>query len=264
MGRQSQWLDMWMTAVVAPTQDILQQMMDKISLACKNNGMKLNMKKTNVMILKKGSEKENTKIKVDREYIEQVSYYKYLGSKIDENCSSLAEVRVRIGVARAAFWDCKEFLRRDISIDIKIRLLDYYVKSVASYGYKTWTFNKEIIQRLDALQLWCYRKILKIKYVDHVTNEKVKMLGVETEVVWRTDKKEALICWTHYVRKMWQLSPISAGRNYWGKERQGEAKKSLGWWCEELEWEWEWECWRSEEEIWNMCEMTDSGAQPSA
>ena len=40
--------------------------------------------------------------------------------------------------------------------------------------------NKEIIQRLDALQLWCYRKMLKNKYVDHVTNEKVKkMLGVK-------------------------------------------------------------------------------------
>ena len=54
-------------------------------------------------------------------------------------------------MARAAFWDCKEFLRRDMSIDLKIRLLDCYVKSVVSYGYKTWTFNKEIIQRLDAL-----------------------------------------------------------------------------------------------------------------
>ena len=95
------------------------------------------------------------KIKVDGEYLEQVSHYKYLGSKIDENCSSLAEVRVRIGIARAAFWDCKEFLRRDMSIDLKIRLLDCYVKSVVSYGCETWTFNKEIIQRLDALQLWC-------------------------------------------------------------------------------------------------------------
>ena len=74
-------------------------------------------------------------------------------------------------MARAAFWDCKEFLRRDMSIDLKIRF-DRYVKSVVSYGCETWTFNKEIIQRLDALQLWCHRKMLKIKYVDHVTNEK--------------------------------------------------------------------------------------------
>ena len=67
-----------------------------------------------------------------------------------------------------------------MSIDLKIRLLDCYVKSVVSYRCETWTFNKEIIQRLDALQLWCYRKMLKIKYVGHVTNEKVKkMLGVK-------------------------------------------------------------------------------------
>ena len=98
-------------------------MMDKISLACNNYGMKLNVKKTKVMILKKGSEKENTKIKVDGEYLEEISHYKYLGSKIDENCSCLAEVRVRICTARAAFWDCKEFLRREMSIDLKINYL---------------------------------------------------------------------------------------------------------------------------------------------
>ena len=45
------------------------------------------------------------------------------------------------------------------------------------------TFNKEIIQRLDALQLWCYRKMLKIKYVDHVTNEKVKKI-LEVKQRW--------------------------------------------------------------------------------
>ena len=56
-GRQSQRLDTRTTAVVAPTQDILQRMMDKISLACKNYGMKLYVKKTKVMILKKGNEK---------------------------------------------------------------------------------------------------------------------------------------------------------------------------------------------------------------
>ena len=142
------------TAVMAPTQDhSTTNDGQKFSLACKNYGMKLNVKKTKVMILKKGNEKENTKIKVDGEYLEQVSHYKYLGSKIDENCSSLAEVRVRIGMARAVFWDCKEFLRRDMLIDLKIRLLDCYIKSVVSYGCETWTFNKEIIQRLDALQL---------------------------------------------------------------------------------------------------------------
>ena len=71
-----------------------------------------------------------------------------------------------------------------MSIDLKIRLLDCYVKSVVSYGCETWTFNKEIIQRLDALQLWCYRKMLKIKYVDHVTNEKSQEdAGGEVEVV---------------------------------------------------------------------------------
>ena len=73
--------------------------------------MKLNVKKNKGDDLEEEQWKK-TKIKVDGEYLEQVSHYKYLGSKIDENCSSLAEVRLRIGMARAAFWDCKEFLRK--------------------------------------------------------------------------------------------------------------------------------------------------------
>ena len=53
------------------------------------------------------------------------------------------------------------------------------------------------------------------KYVDHVTNEKVKkMLGVKQRWSEELAKKEAPICWTYYARKMWQLSPIGAGRNY--------------------------------------------------
>ena len=85
-------------------------------------------------------------MKVGGEYLEQVSHYKYLGSKIDENCSSLAEVRVRIGMARAAFWECKEFLRRDMSIDLKIGLLDCYVKSVVSYGAKPGRSYKDLMR----------------------------------------------------------------------------------------------------------------------
>ena len=74
--------------------------------------MKLNVKETKVIILKKGNEEENTKIKVDGEYLEQVSHYKYLGSKIDENCSSLSEVRVRIGMTRAAFLGLQRISER--------------------------------------------------------------------------------------------------------------------------------------------------------
>ena len=122
-------------------------------------------------------------------------------------------------MARAAFWDCKEFLRRDMSIDLKIRLLDCYVKSVVSYGCEIWTFNKEIIQRLDALQLWCYRKMLKIKYVDHVTNEKVKkMLGVKQRWSEELAKRELRFA-GHIMRGRCGWKELLRGRETGGQRR---------------------------------------------
>ena len=39
---------------------------------------------------------------------------------------------------------------------------------------RQWTFNQTILKKIDAFQLWCYRRMLKIMYTDHVTNKKVK------------------------------------------------------------------------------------------
>ena len=104
------------------------------------------------------------------EYLEQVSQYRYLGSIIDELGSSLSEVKTRIGAANDAFWKCKEFMRRDIPKQLKLRLLNCYVKSIVSYGFETWTFLSETKRRIDAFQLWCYRKMIKIKYIEHISN----------------------------------------------------------------------------------------------
>ena len=71
-------------------------------------------------------------------------------------------------------WKCKELFRRDINIDLKKRMLYCYVKSVMSYGCETWTYSKIVQNKIDAFQLWCYRRMLKIRYTDHVTNTRVK------------------------------------------------------------------------------------------
>ena len=120
------------------------------------------------------TKRKNKEIKVGGKYLEQMSQYRYLGSIIDELGSSLSEVKTRIGAAKDAFWKCKEFMRRDIPMQLKLRLLNCYIKSVVSYGCKTWTFSSEIKRRIDASQLWCYWKMLKIKYVKHISNTEVK------------------------------------------------------------------------------------------
>ena len=61
-------------------------------------------------------------------------------------------------------------------------MLDCYVNSVMSCGCETWAYSKIVQNKIDAFQLWCYRRMLKIRYTDHVTNTRVKeIIGIERE-----------------------------------------------------------------------------------
>ena len=161
------------TVITAEDEEMLQVMMNKVNESCKQYGMLLNAKKTKTMVFKKDTDEVQVRIQIEDEILEQVKEYKYLGTIITEDCRCTKEVKVRIAQAKHEFWNCKEFLRRDINIKLKKKLLDCYIKSVMSYGCEAWTFSKEIIRRINAFQLWCYRRLLKISYMDRVTNEEV-------------------------------------------------------------------------------------------
>ena len=167
------------TAVVAPSQVVLQRMMDRITRKCEEYGMSLNTKKTMVMKVTKDVQDATTaplSITVNDKKLKQVKEYKYLGSFVLDDMRCLDDVKRRIGLGKTAFWKCKELLRRDVSIELRRRMLDCYVKSVVSYGCEAWTFSETVRKKIDAFQIWCYRRMLKIKYFDHVTNNKLKKL----------------------------------------------------------------------------------------
>ena len=151
-------------------------MMDRIQKKCIEYGMSLNTKKTMVMKVANNAKDipPTLTIKVNGDRLKQVKEYNYLGSLIDEDMRSIGVVKRKIGMGKTAFWKCKELLRRDINIDLKKRMLDCYVKSVMSYGCETWTYSNIVQNKIDAFQLWCYRRMLKIRYTDHVTNTRVK------------------------------------------------------------------------------------------
>src|SRR6187399_478178 len=85
-------------------------MLDKLNIACKIYGIALNVKKTKVMIVS-NSKQEKCNILFDNSILEQVSHYKYLGSWITEDAICEEEIKTRIGMAKAAFWQNKEGTR---------------------------------------------------------------------------------------------------------------------------------------------------------
>ena len=68
-------------------------------------------------------------------------------------------------------------------------MLDCYVKSVMSYGCETWTYSKIVQNKIDAFQSLCYRRMLKIRYTDHVTSKGVKeiILKEAGQKTWQGD-----------------------------------------------------------------------------
>jgi hypothetical protein len=105
--------------------------------------LRINWKKTKVMICKKSQQSQRLQIKVGNNFIEQVNSYKYLGNLITQDGKTTKEIRARISQAKTAIMNRKELLCfKKMSIHIRKRLVKVFVWSVALYGLVSWMINK--------------------------------------------------------------------------------------------------------------------------
>src|SRR6218665_374743 len=95
-------------------------------------------------------------------------------------------------MAKNAFNQRKELLSKNLNKDIKKRIIKAIICSVALYAAETWTFKKEDIRRLEAFEMWVWRKVEKICWRGMKTNEEVLQMVQEErslmEVIWRRKK----------------------------------------------------------------------------
>ena len=138
-----------------------------ISHICKEYGMEINVKRA---ICKTGN--LQCKVMINGTIFEQVPQYKYLGGWITENGKCDYDIKTRIGIAKDAFWKHEELLKGSINLAVKQRILHCYVFPVDKYSCESWTLSK-VSQQINAFEYWCYRKLLKIKWTDMISNEEV-------------------------------------------------------------------------------------------
>ena len=106
-----------------------------------------------------------TSWEIDAETVETVSDFIFLGSKItaDGDCSH--EIKRRIFLGRKAMTNLDSILKsRDITLSGKVRLVKAMVFAVVMYGYESWTIKKAEHQRIDAFELWCWRRLLRVPW----------------------------------------------------------------------------------------------------
>jgi hypothetical protein len=163
--------------ITSSTEVGLQKLMDGLVSAAKDYNMKVNVKKTKVM---KVGRKDGAAMNIFIEggKVEQVSKFKYLGSWITEDGRTETEVKERIGMAKEAFNKRKELLKRKMNRELKKRNVKTVIWSVALYAAETWTLRKEEMRRINALEMWLWRRMEKISWTEKRTDEEVlKLIG---------------------------------------------------------------------------------------
>ena len=99
-----------------------------------------------------------TSWKIDGETVETVADFIFGGSKITEDGDCSHEIKRHLLLGRKVMTNLDSILKsRDITLSTKVRLVKAMVFPVVMYGCESWTMKKAECQRIDALELWCWR-----------------------------------------------------------------------------------------------------------
>ena len=106
-----------------------------------------------------------TSWQIDGETVGTVSDFIFLGSKITEDGDCSHEIKRHLLLGRKVMTNLDSiFKSRDISLPTKVHLVKAMVFPVVMYGCESWTIKKAERQRIDAFELWCWRRLLRIPW----------------------------------------------------------------------------------------------------
>ena len=132
-------------------------------------GLKLNIQKNKIMV-----SSPITSWQIDGETMETVTDFIFLGSKIiaDGGCSH--EIKRQLLLGRKAMTNLDSILKiRDITLPTKVRLVKAMVFPVVMYGCESWTMKNAERRRIDALKLWCWRRLLRVCWTARRSNQSI-------------------------------------------------------------------------------------------
>ena len=131
--------------------------------------LKLNIEKTEIM-----ASGPITSWQIDRETVETVAEFIFLGSKItaDGDCSH--EIKRCLLLGRKVMTNLDSiFKSRDITLPTNVRLVKAMFFPVVMYGSESWTVKKAESQRIDAFELWCWRRLLRVPWTTRRSNQSI-------------------------------------------------------------------------------------------
>ena len=122
-------------------------------------GLKLNIQKTKVM-----ASSPITSWQIDGENVETVSDFIFLGSKISADGDCSHKIKRLLLLGRIAMTNLDRVLKnKDITLPTKVCLVKAMVFAVVMYGCERWTIKTAEYQRINAFELWCWRRLLVVE-----------------------------------------------------------------------------------------------------
>ena len=132
-------------------------------------GLKLNIQKTKVM-----ASGPITSWEIDMERVETVANFILGGSKITADGDCSYEIKRYLLLGRKVMTNLDSILKsRDITLLTKVNLVKAMVFPVVMYGCENWTIKKAEHQRIDAFELWCWRKLLRVPWTARKSNQSI-------------------------------------------------------------------------------------------
>ena len=198
-------------------------------------GLKLNIQKMNIM-----ASGPITSWEIDGETVEIVSDFIFLGSKItaDGDCSH--EIKRRLLLGRKLMTNLDSvFKSRDITLPTKVCLVKAMVFPVVMYGCESWTVKKTKRRRIDAFELWCWRRLLRVPWTARRFNQSILKeispgISLEGMMV-----KLKLQYFGHVMRRVDSLEKTLMLGGIGGRRRRGQQRWD-GWMASLTRWTWVW------------------------
>ena len=133
--------------------------------------------------------------------METVSDFIFLGPKITANGDCSHEIKRCLLLGRKVMTNLDSILKsRDITLPKKVHLVKVMVFPVVLYGCESWTIKKAVHRRIDAIELWCWRRLLRVPWTARRSNQSILkeispecslegLIEAETPILWPPDAK---------------------------------------------------------------------------
>ena len=157
------------TTLMAESEEEIKSLLMKVKEESEKVGLKLNIQKMKIM-----ASAPITSWEIDGETVETVADFTFWGSKItaDSDCSH--EIKRHLLLGRKVMTNLDSILKsRDIALPTKVRLVKAMVFPVAMYVCEGWTVKKAERRRIDAFELWCCRRLLRVPWTAKRSNQSI-------------------------------------------------------------------------------------------